>query len=78
MKFKLAKSKIRTSWNWFSEVKILIFYFNNNVCNESKRIQNIEPQINAVVYGLPIFEIPTHERYTKWLKTKYVQISNGF
>jgi len=53
----------------------LLKYF---VCNESNGIQNIEPQINTVVYGHSIFQIPTHERNTKWLKTKYIQVSNGF
>jgi len=53
-------------------------YFKNNVCNESKGTQNVGPQINDVVYGLSIFAIPTHERNTKWPKTKHVEVANGF
>jgi len=55
----------------------MIFYFQNNVCNESKGIQNIGPQLNAVVYGLPVFAIPNHERNTNWPRTTYVQVGNG-
>jgi len=58
-------------------VKIIIFYFNNNVFNESRGIQNIGLHINVVVYGLPIFAIPGHERNTKWPKTKYIQVGNS-
>jgi len=56
----------------------MISYFKKSRCNESKGIQNIGPQINAVVYGLPVFAIPNHERNTKWLEPTYVQIGNGF
>jgi len=56
----------------------MIFYFKNIVYNESKGIQNIGLQINAGVYGVPIFAIPTHERSTKWRKTNNVQVGNGF
>jgi len=60
------------------KIKTMIFYFKNNVCNKSKGIQNIGFQINAVVYGLPIFAIPTHERNTNWPKPKNVQVGFGF
>jgi len=43
----------------------------------SRGIQNIGLQINVAVYGLPIFAIPTHERNTKWSKTKYIHVGNG-
>jgi len=56
----------------------MILYFKYNVCNESKGIQHIGLQINAPVYGPPIFAIPTHERNTKGPKKKYVQVGNGF
>jgi len=59
-------------------VKTMIFYFKNKLCNESNGIQNIGPQINAVVYGLSIFPIPDHERSTKRPKTTYTQVGNGF
>jgi len=60
------------------KIKTMIFYFKNNVCNESKGIKNIGLLIDVVVYGLSIFAIPTHERNTKWPKTKYIPVANGF
>jgi len=56
----------------------MISYIKNNVRNESKGIQNLGPQRNALVYSLPVFAIPDYERYTKCPKTTYVQVGNGF
>jgi len=77
-KYEVALKEIRICSIWFSNVETMILYFKNNVCNESKGIQNIGLQINAVVYGLSVFEIPSHERNTKWPKTKHVQVGIGF
>jgi len=40
---KWLTKKIRRSWKWFSNVKTMIFYFKDNVCNESKGIQKLGP-----------------------------------
>jgi len=56
----------------------MIFYFENNVCNESKGVQNTGFQINDILYGLSIFTISTHERSTKWPNRKDLQVGNGF
>jgi len=52
--------------------------FKNNLCNESKGIRKIGPQINVVVYGLLISAIPTDEKNTKQREKKHLQVGNGF
>jgi len=39
IKKRNEKKNIRTSWNWFSNVKTMNFYYKTNLCNEFKGIQ---------------------------------------
>jgi len=55
----------------------MFWHFKNIVCLESKEVQKVGPQINAVIYGYSIFAISTQEKIRSGQKETYVQVGIG-